>query len=102
MMSTIALRQRASRLGVALVALALSAALAVLVGSIVKTLEHVKPVRATKPPVSAVVWGTLVFQSPDGLNLWLRRHGVAYPTWARRHPPANRLLRTAQTKTRDK
>jgi hypothetical protein len=101
-MSTLALRQRASRLVVALCVLALAAIMAVLVGSIVRTLKHVKPVRAAKPPVSAVVWGTLVFQSPSGLDVWLRRHGVAYSVWADRHPPANHLLRKAQTKSRGK
>ena len=63
-----------------------------LVGTIVRTLRHVQPVRAKEPPVSAVVWGDRVFVGPGGLAHWLKVRGVGYSIWAGRHPPANHLL----------
>ena len=64
----------------------------VLVGSIVNTMRKVEPVRATKPPVSAVAWGDRVFVGPGSLAHWLKVRGIGYSVWADRHPPANHLL----------
>lgn len=66
--------------------------MAFLVATIVDTLRHVKPVKATVPPVSAVPWGDRVFVGPGGLGRWLKIRGVGYSVWAERHPPANHLL----------
>jgi hypothetical protein len=66
--------------------------LAILVGTIVNTMRKVEPVRAKKPPVSAVPWGDRVFFGPGTLHHWLKVHGIAYSVWAERHPPADKLL----------
>jgi hypothetical protein len=66
--------------------------MALLIRTIVHTLRHVEPVRATVPPVSAVVWGDRVFVGPGSLGHWLKVRGVGYSVWAGRHPPANHLL----------
>jgi len=92
-MSIWAVRRGARSLGFALAAGAVAVVLALPVASIVKTLRHVQPVRATKPPVSSVVWGDRVFLTPKPLAGWLRVRGVSYSAWAKRHPPANRVLK---------
>jgi hypothetical protein len=68
------------------------AIMAVLVSTIVNTMRHVKPVKATAPPVSAVPWGDRVFFGPGTLHHWLKVHGIAYSVWAERHPPADNVL----------
>ena len=92
-MSTLAMRRGASSLvfwfGVAVLTLIM----AVLVAALVRTMRHVQPVRATVPPVSAVVWGDRVFLGPGGLARWLKARGVGYSVWAERHPPADRVLK---------
>ena len=54
------------------------------------------------PPGRAglLVWGNAVFSSPLELEAWLRVRGANYPTWARRHPAAVKLL-TAPPAKRD-
>ena len=87
-------------LGFWLGAAAFAVAMAVLIAVIVRTLKHVKPVRSSVPPVSAVVWGDRVFLTRAPLQGWLRLHGVPYSVWAHRHKPADRLLgRRAATST---
>jgi len=73
-------------------------ALALLIGSIVHTMKHVKPVKSEVPPVSAVVWGDRVFVGPRGLSQWLEVRGISYSVWAKRHPPANHLLQKQKAK----
>jgi hypothetical protein len=73
-----------------------------LVRSIVHTMKHVEPVKATQPPVSAVPWGDRVFVGPGSLAHWLKVHGVAYSVWAERHPPANHLLQKQKAKREQK
>jgi hypothetical protein len=75
-------------LGVAAIALVM----ALLIAAIAHTLKHVQPVRAKKPPVSAVVWGDRVFVGPGVLGHWLKVRGVGYSVWAARHPPADHVL----------
>jgi hypothetical protein len=92
-MSAVAVRHRNSipaRIWLVLVILAV--ALGALIAGIVHTLRHVKPVRPSRPPVSAVVWGDRVFFGPGTLSHWLKVHGIGYSVWAGRHPPANHLL----------
>jgi hypothetical protein len=72
--------------------------MAILIGSIVHTMKHVKPVKSEVPPVSAVVWGDRVFMGPRGLSLWLKTKGIGYSVWAKRHPPANHLLQKQKAK----
>jgi hypothetical protein len=79
-------------LGLWLAIAAVALVMTVLVAAIVRTLKHVKPVRSTVPPVSAIVWGDRVFLTRQPLAGWLRVHGVNYGVWATRHKPANRLL----------
>jgi hypothetical protein len=93
MISTLVMRRGGFSLGILLVLGLLAAVMGFLISSIAHTLRHVKPVHATKPPVSGVVWGDLVFSQPPMMAHWLRVHGVAYSVWAQRHPPANRLLK---------
>jgi hypothetical protein len=92
-MSALTIRRRsASSLPLVLGVVVIAVVMAVLVKSIAHTLKHVKPVKAKKPPVSAVVWGDRVFVGPGGLAHWLKVRGVGYSVWADRHPPANHLL----------
>jgi hypothetical protein len=74
----------------------LIALMVLLVGTIVNTMRNPRPVHATAPPISAVVWGEYVFSSPPAMAHWLKVHGVAYSVWAHRHPPANHLLKKHQ------
>ena len=75
---------------------------AIIIG-IVNTMRKVQPVRATKPPVSAVAWGDRVFVGPGSLAHWLKVRGIGYSVWADRHPPANHLLqREKAQRTRSK
>ncbi len=66
--------------------------LVILIGTIVNTMRNVQPVHASKPPKSAVVWGDRVFFGPGSMKHWLKVRGIAYPVWAERHPPADKLL----------
>jgi hypothetical protein len=92
-MSALTIRRRsASSLPVVLGVAVIVVVMVVLVNSIAHTLKHVKPVKAKKPPVSAVVWGDRVFLGPGSLSHWLKVRGVGYSVWADRHPPANHLL----------
>ena len=91
-MFAFAVRRTASSLPVLLAGAAVLAVLGLLIGVIVHTLRHVKPVHAKQPPVSAVPWGDRVFVGPGSLAHWLKVRGVGYSVWAERHPPANNLL----------
>ena len=91
-MSAFALRRGATSLTFWLVAAVFAVAMTLLVTTIVHTLKHVKPVRSSVPPVSAVVWGDRVFLTQAPFRSWLKVRGVSYGVWAHRHPPANRLL----------
>ena len=73
-----------------------------LIRSIVHTMKHVKPVKVTQPPVSAVPWGDRVFLGPGSLSHWLKVRGVAYSVWAGRHPPADQLLQKEKAKREKK
>ena len=97
-MTAVAVRRKASSLPYVLGGIVLAVILAVLVVSIAHTLKHVKPVKASKPPVSAVPWGDRVFLGPGTLQHWLKVHGIAYSVWAKRHPPANTLLQKQKAK----
>jgi hypothetical protein len=92
MMGVLAVRRSIGSLVVGFGAALFIVVLAVLVGTIVNTMRHVKPVKATTPPVSAVPWGDRVFFGPGTLHHWLKVHGIAYSVWAERHPPADNLL----------
>jgi hypothetical protein len=70
-----------------------SVAIAALVVEITRTMQNVEPVRAKAPPISAVVWGDRVFLGSPSIAHWLKTRGVGYSVWARRHPPADRLLK---------
>jgi len=89
---TVMTHRRGRSLGFMLGAVVLGVVLAVLVTAIVRTLRNPKPVHSKQPPVSAVVWGDLVFSNSAPLAHWLKTHGVHYKVWAKRHPPANKLL----------
>jgi hypothetical protein len=89
---TVMTHRRGRSLGFMLGLVLLGVVLAVLVIAIVRTLRHPKPVHSTKPPVSAVVWGDRVFFNTAPLAHWLKTRGVHYKVWAKRHPPANKLL----------
>jgi len=91
-MSALTIRRRGSSLPLLLGVAVIAAVMTVLVISIAHTLKHVKPVKAKKPPVSAVVWGDRVFFGPNSLAHWLKVRGIGYSVWAERHPPANHLL----------
>jgi hypothetical protein len=41
---------------------------------------------------TGIVWGDRVFTARAPLSAWLHRRGVAYVVWARRHPPASRVI----------
>ena len=90
------MKRGASSLAVGVGLAVVVAVMAVTVRSIVNTMRNVEPVRASTPPVSAVVWGDLVFSKPTPLAHWLRARGFSYSAWAHRHPPANRLLKRHQ------
>ena|SRR5438874_1816243 len=92
-MSALAMRRKGLSLAVWLGTATLTVVMVLLVAAIARTMRSVEPVRATVPPVSAVVWGDRVFFKPPALAHWLKFRGVHYQVWAKRHPPANRLLR---------
>jgi hypothetical protein len=91
-MSAFAIRRGVLSLGFWLGAAAFAVAMTLLVTAIVHTLKHVKPVRSSVPPVSAVVWGDRVFLTRAPLRTWLQLHGTRYGVWARRHRVADHLL----------
>jgi hypothetical protein len=95
-MTALVLRRSGMSLVVGFGGAALVAVMVLLVGTIANTMRNPKPVKASVPPVSAVVWGDYVFSSPPAMARWLRVHGVAYSVWADRHPPANHLLKKHQ------
>jgi hypothetical protein len=103
-MSAIAIRRSPSSFALGAGVAAIVVVMAILVTAIFRTMRHVKPVRATAPPISGVVWGDgIVFSQPPAMAHWLRVHGVAYSVWAERHPPASKLLKRhvlAQKKTK--
>jgi hypothetical protein len=67
-------------------------AVALVWGSVIRTL--MKPVPAAAPIGSpqAVAWGDKVFLNPAQLHAWLRSRGIPYESWARHHPAAIRVL----------
>ena len=95
-MFTLSMRRGVSSVAVWFGVAVVVATLYLLVMSIAHTMRHVKPVRSTVPPVSAVVWGDRVFFKPPTLAHWLKVRGIGYSVWAGRHPPANRLLKSHQ------
>jgi hypothetical protein len=99
-MTVLTMRRTAASLSLWLVAAVFVFVLALLIISIARTLRHVQPVRSTRPPVSAVVWGDRVFSNPAGLAHWLRFRGVGYSVWAHRHPPADHVLKVQRQKNR--
>jgi hypothetical protein len=56
-----------------------------------RTLHDVQPVRSAAVARS-VVWSSRVFLTQHSLSRWLHVRGVAYLTWADRHPRAARSL----------
>src|SRR5215470_4267778 len=54
-----------------------------------RTLHDVRPVRSDAVARS-VVWSDRVFLTQPELSRWLHQRGVAYSTWAERHPRAAR------------
>ena len=100
MLSALTTRRSAASLSVWLVVGAIAVLMALLIGTIAHTLKHVQPVRSKTPPLSAVVWGDLVFSSPGALAHWLKVRGVGYSVWAQRHPPADHVLKRQKHKTR--
>ena|SRR6266704_6834229 len=102
-MSVVALWRSGSSLALGVVLAVFAVLMALLIWTITHTLRHVQPVRSTKPPVSAVVWGDRVFVGPGSLAHWLKVRGVGYSVWSGRHPPANHLLqREKSRRTRSK
>jgi hypothetical protein len=101
-MSAVVLRRTVSSVFLWVVIAVFGVAIFLLVRSIVHTMRHVKPVKATQPPVSAVPWGDRVFLGPGSLTHWLKVHGVAYSVWAERHAPADHLLQKQKAKLEKK
>jgi len=91
-MSALALRRNGMSLVVGFGGAAIIAVMVLLVGTIANTMRNPKPVKASVPKVSAVVWGDRVMFGTPAMAHWLKSHGIAYSVWAGRHPPANQLL----------
>lgn len=60
---------------------------------VVDRLRSAEPLEVTGS-ASAIVWANRVFRSEAELAKWLRRHGVDYEDWVRRHPGAVAVLRS--------
>jgi len=72
---------------------------AVVVAAAVTWLEVFDRLRAADPvpargTPAAIVWSERVFRSEAELASWLRRRGINYGVWARKHPAAVSILRS--------
>ena len=83
------LLRRALNLAGILVAIAV---LALLWGSVVRTLLNASPVESPRTRPNAIVWGDRVFTSGAELRRWLQSRRVSYRVWERQHPAAQAIF----------